>query len=197
MPTSPRVALLVSLGLASLLLCAHSLAFDFVTDDAFISFVYAKNLVEHGALVFNLGERVEGYTNFLWTVILAGAIKLGLDPVLCAKLLGAASAFAALVGAAGGAALLAALVFASMPLWAAAFDRLWGGSLARAERSIAQALGGFMIRAPRPDTSHLLFEASSQAGASTSCRFASAYPQRDLPWASLPRIGCRPSENGW
>ena len=30
----------------------------------------------------------------------------------------------------------------------------------------AQALGGFMIIAPRPDTSHLLFDASSHAGAS-------------------------------
>ena len=30
----------------------------------------------------------------------------------------------------------------------------------------AQALGGFMISAPLPETSYLLFEASSQAGAS-------------------------------
>src|SRR5258707_10918582 len=30
----------------------------------------------------------------------------------------------------------------------------------------AQALGGFMISAPRPETSHLLLEESSQAGAS-------------------------------
>src|SRR5882757_10812935 len=30
----------------------------------------------------------------------------------------------------------------------------------------AQALGGFMIRAPRPETSHLLLDASSHAGAS-------------------------------
>ena len=32
--------------------------------------------------------------------------------------------------------------------------------------SVAQALGGFMIIAPLPDTSHLLLEASSQAGTS-------------------------------
>src|SRR5436190_10324617 len=37
----------------------------------------------------------------------------------------------------------------------------------------AQALGGFMIIAPRPDTSHLLFEASSHAGASAGKNFAS------------------------
>ncbi|MBP6743246.1 MAG: hypothetical protein KA244_10365, partial [Deltaproteobacteria bacterium] len=61
---------------ASVVLVAHSLRFDFVTDDAFISFVYAKNLVEHGALVFNLDERVEGYTNFLWTLLLAAGMAL-------------------------------------------------------------------------------------------------------------------------
>ena len=88
MPTSPRVALFVSLGLASLLLCAHSLAFNFVTDDAFISFVYAKNLVEHGALVFNLGERVEGYTNFLWTLIVAAGLALKIPAELSSRVLG-------------------------------------------------------------------------------------------------------------
>src|SRR5437868_10879918 len=37
----------------------------------------------------------------------------------------------------------------------------------------AQALGGFMIIAPRPEISHLLFDASSQAGASAGKNFAS------------------------
>lgn len=41
-------------------------------DDAFISFRYAKNLLDGHGLAFNVGERVEGYTNFLWTVLLAG-----------------------------------------------------------------------------------------------------------------------------
>ena len=43
-----------------------------LTDDAFISFRYARNLLEGHGLVFNPGERVEGYTNFLWTLELAG-----------------------------------------------------------------------------------------------------------------------------
>lgn len=55
-------------------------SFDFVTDDAYISFVYARNLVEHGELVFNLGERVEGYTNFLWTLLLAAGMAIGVAP---------------------------------------------------------------------------------------------------------------------
>ena len=43
----------------------------FVQDDAYISFRYAENLALGRGLVWNEGERVEGYTNFLWTVILA------------------------------------------------------------------------------------------------------------------------------
>ncbi len=71
-------------------LVAHALVFDFVNDDAFISFRYADNLVRHGELVFNPGERVEGYTNFLWTLLMAGVMALGLDPVPWSKWLGIA-----------------------------------------------------------------------------------------------------------
>lgn len=60
-------------------------------DDAYISFRYARNLARGEGLVFNPGERVEGYTNFLWTVILAGAIRLGGDPIVVAKALGIVS----------------------------------------------------------------------------------------------------------
>jgi hypothetical protein len=42
-----------------------------LVDDAFISFRYARNLLSGHGLVFNPGERVEGYTNFLWTLLLA------------------------------------------------------------------------------------------------------------------------------
>jgi hypothetical protein len=52
-----------------------------VTDDAYISFRYARNLVEGLGLVFNAGERVEGFSNFLWTLWSALAIRIGIDPV--------------------------------------------------------------------------------------------------------------------
>lgn len=42
-----------------------------VVDDALISMVYARRLALGDGLVFNPGERVEGYTNFLWTVSMA------------------------------------------------------------------------------------------------------------------------------
>ena len=43
----------------------------FLCDDAFISFRYVRNLLAGHGLVFNPGEYVEGYTNFLWIVELA------------------------------------------------------------------------------------------------------------------------------
>jgi len=58
------------------------------TDDPFISYRYAQNLVAGHGLVFNPGERVEGYTNFLWTMMLAGGIALGIDPVPLSKVAG-------------------------------------------------------------------------------------------------------------
>jgi hypothetical protein len=40
-------------------------------DDAMISMRYARNLAQGAGLVWNPGERVEGYTNFLWTAYMA------------------------------------------------------------------------------------------------------------------------------
>ena len=65
----------------------------FTVDDSYISFRYARNFARGLGLVYNEGERIEGYTNFLWTVLLAGGIKLGVDPNVAAKIMGAASAF--------------------------------------------------------------------------------------------------------
>lgn len=53
----------------------------FIQDDAFISFRYADNLVSGHGLVWNAGERIEGYTNFLWTLLMAVPLALKLDPV--------------------------------------------------------------------------------------------------------------------
>lgn len=50
-----------------------------IADDAFISFRYARNLIEGHGLVYNVGEPVEGYTNFLWTLLVAAAGFVGFD----------------------------------------------------------------------------------------------------------------------
>jgi arabinofuranosyltransferase len=69
--------------LASLLLLLLLLAWSlrFIQDDAFISFRYAHNLVLGEGLVWNPGERVEGYTNFLWTLAIAAGLRTGFEPV--------------------------------------------------------------------------------------------------------------------
>jgi hypothetical protein len=49
-------------------------------DDAFISFRYARHLNAGLGLVYNAGERVEGYSNFLWTMWIALGMRLGVSP---------------------------------------------------------------------------------------------------------------------
>ena len=78
------------LGAAAVVLVAHSLAYNFVTDDAYISFVFSRNLAEHGELTFNLGQRVEGYTNFLWTLVLGLGLLAGIPPEWLSRALGTA-----------------------------------------------------------------------------------------------------------
>ncbi|MBN1667170.1 MAG: hypothetical protein JW862_08770 [Anaerolineales bacterium] len=69
---------------------------DILMDDAFISFRYAENLASGLGLVFNAGERVEGYTNFLWVIILAGARKLGFEIVPTSQVLASMASLATL-----------------------------------------------------------------------------------------------------
>lgn len=61
----------------------------FCIDDAYISFRYAQNLADGLGLTFNPGQRVEGYTNFGWVLLLSIASKLGFDLPLAARLLSA------------------------------------------------------------------------------------------------------------
>lgn len=118
-PTQARLPLLIAvglLGLAILVLIGHATHFDFINDDAFISFRYADNLARHGELTYNLGERVEGYTNFLWTLILSAVIFVGGDPVPWSKGLGVALSVGTLA-----------------VLWA--FSRWWASTLEESVRA--------------------------------------------------------------
>lgn len=60
----------------------------FIQDDAFISFRYAEHLATGQGLVWFPGDRIEGYTNFLWTLLMAIPMLLGWEPILFAQLLG-------------------------------------------------------------------------------------------------------------
>ena len=84
-PRAAAVVVLSCLPWLALLVWLTSLAW-FMTDDAFITFRYVRNLLEGHGLVFNPGERVEGYSNFLWALELAAIWKLfGLAPEAVAQ----------------------------------------------------------------------------------------------------------------
>ncbi len=69
----------------------HMLSFYFYTvEDAYISFRYARFFAEGEGLVYNPGEYVEGYTNFLWVVILGLLYAAGFPMIHAAKVLGMA-----------------------------------------------------------------------------------------------------------
>lgn len=117
-------------GSGAILLLHSSFYLHYTSDDAYISYRYARNLSDGLGLVWNPGEHVEGYSNFLWVEILAGLHYLGADIVLSGRWLG----FALAVVAAGGtylltralvdgpagriAGLVAALLLASSGTWA-------------------------------------------------------------------------------
>ncbi len=63
----------------------------FLGDDSFISFRYAKHLAEGQGLTWNPGDRVEGYTNFLWVLLMAAGLSMGVEPEGASMALGIAS----------------------------------------------------------------------------------------------------------
>ena len=60
----------------------------FIVDDAYITMRYSRHLAEGHGPVYNIGERVEGYTNFLWMLILGMVYKIGLDMPSTSQILG-------------------------------------------------------------------------------------------------------------
>jgi arabinofuranosyltransferase len=90
----------LALGAIGVVLAIHAWVYFFLCDDAYIVFRYARNFARGQGLVFNVGERVEGYTCFLWTLQLALAEWVGISSESAAP------------------ALLAAYTAAAMILWA-------------------------------------------------------------------------------
>ena len=90
-----KIPLLLLIVGFSLILIQTLPLFNFTLDDSYISLRYAQNLAHNGELNWNAGEQpVEGYSNFLWTVLAAFFIKLNIDPLLMLKWIGVISALA-------------------------------------------------------------------------------------------------------
>jgi arabinofuranosyltransferase len=62
----------------------------FMQDDAYIILRYARHLADGHGLVWNVGERVEGYSSFLYTVLMALPYLLGIDAVATGHVIGLA-----------------------------------------------------------------------------------------------------------
>ncbi|HWO56950.1 MAG TPA: hypothetical protein VNN55_05235 [bacterium] len=91
---SPMPAVIAGVVIGCALLFWQARVLWFTQDDAYITYRYAQNALAGHGLVFNIGERVEGYTNFLWVILLVLAGSMGFSFDAAAKLLG-------LTGAAG------------------------------------------------------------------------------------------------
>jgi hypothetical protein len=124
-----QYAIAAAAGSAALLLLQSRYYFHYTSDDAYISYRYARNLADGFGPVWNPGAHVEGYSNFLWVGILAGLHRLGADIVLSGRWLGFSLAVVAgvatyvvsrdlLDGEAGRiAGLVAALLLAASGAW--------------------------------------------------------------------------------
>lgn len=68
-------------------------------DDAFISFRYARHFAQGHGLVWNIGERVEGYTNFLWTLLMSLPMVVSdkLEPMAFARAISSFSGYVTII----------------------------------------------------------------------------------------------------
>lgn len=92
-----RVFGFIALGIFAIILYYYSKTFDFIQDDSFITYRYVKNFTDGNGLVFNIGERVEGYTCFLWVILLSGVKSLGFNFISASQVLGIISSMLTLL----------------------------------------------------------------------------------------------------
>ena len=63
--------------IGSVILILHAwYYYPFIADDSFISYRYAERLLNGSGLSWNNGKPVEGYSNLLWILLLAGIEKI-------------------------------------------------------------------------------------------------------------------------
>ncbi len=104
-PSSRILSVCVALLCITVLVRHASSFLPFISDDALISLRYSQRLLEGHGLTWTEGHRVEGYTNLLWVLACAGLGLAGVDLIDAARILGFA----------GMAAAIAAIVYAYRP----------------------------------------------------------------------------------
>lgn len=88
---SPRTTRILALAVGVLAALHLVYYLPRVVDDLFISLRYSENLVHGRGCVYNLGERVEGYSSPSWMLLQAFGLALRIEGVLWTKLLGLGS----------------------------------------------------------------------------------------------------------
>ena len=124
-------AIFCMVGVVLHALYGYSIPFSgnaFGSDDAFISYRYAANLLAGNGLVFNAGESVEGYSNFLYILLVVPGLLFGHEYIYlfsvslnCVLLVGSCLLLQQLINRHMGAlpALIGACLLALSPaLWA-------------------------------------------------------------------------------
>jgi tetratricopeptide (TPR) repeat protein len=82
--------------LAGIVFYAYTNSFNFIQDDSYITYRYVKNFTEGNGLVFNIGEKVEGYTCFLWIIFLSVIKSIGINYIKSSQILGIVSSLLAI-----------------------------------------------------------------------------------------------------
>jgi len=97
MSNSRAALFIIVLAGIAVCLCGFWKYHGFSTDDSYISLRYCHNLIDGNGPVWNPGERVEGYSNFLFVILVGLFGRLGINLVLASKAISVAS-FALLLG---------------------------------------------------------------------------------------------------
>ena len=117
----------VGLFITTLILIYHASQYNFISDDAFIIARYARNVARGVGWVYNIGERVEGYSSFAWVALTAIPGFFGIDFVDAVRGL-------SLIGS----ILCLLIMYLSSPL------------LGVSPRGLISCLGGFLMQIQKP-----------------------------------------------
>ena len=86
-PINTTLFIAVSL-LAIIVSIVYSYKLKWLGDDIFIALRYVQNLLAGNGLVYNKGERVEGFTDFFWIMLVSFFTWLKRDPIVTVQVLG-------------------------------------------------------------------------------------------------------------
>jgi hypothetical protein len=87
------------IGLSSLFIVIsfiYSYKLKWLGDDIFIALRYVQNFLDGNGLVYNKGEQVEGFTDFLWVMLISFFSWLKCEPTVTVKVIGILSSLSTL-----------------------------------------------------------------------------------------------------